>query len=154
MQPITAFEGEYRWLSNFHPAIVYVDGRAYPTVEHAYQASKSLHSADRELIRNTPKAGTAKRLGAKIELRRDWEKIKLVVMEDLVRQKFTRYSDLRNKLLATGQKPLLEGNFWHDTFWGVYRGRGENHLGKIIMKVRDELQNEERLIEKMVARTR
>ncbi len=56
--------------------------------------------------------------------------------------KFTRHFDLREKLLATGDRKLVEGNTWGDTFWGVCRGNGKNHLGKILMKIRAELQAE------------
>jgi hypothetical protein len=66
-------------------------------------------------------------------------------MEDLVRQKFTRHPDLKEKLLATGNRPLYEGNTWRDHFWGVSSKtlKGQNHLGKILMRVREDLRGAE-----------
>lgn len=60
-------------------------------------------------------------------------------MEDIVRDKFTRNEDLKAMLLATGDEGLIEGNWWGDTFWGECKGQGENHLGRILMKIRREL---------------
>lgn len=58
-------------------------------------------------------------------------------MECLVRQKFS-YPSLKLQLLQTSNVKLIEGNEWKDRFWGMYRGQNENHLGKILMKIRDE----------------
>jgi ribA/ribD-fused uncharacterized protein len=132
---ITEFEGEFRFLSNFYPSPVMLDGIEYPTVEHAYQAAKTIDTAERDRIRNAKHAGTAKKLGRKVTLRPDWEAVKLQVMEDLIRRKFS-IPDLKDMLLATEQEELVEGNYWGDTFWGVCEGVGQNHLGKILMKVR------------------
>ena len=60
-------------------------------------------------------------------------------MAYLVREKFTTNQKLQKQLLATGDQHLEETNKWGDTFWGVCNGVGSNHLGKILMKVRDEL---------------
>jgi predicted NAD-dependent protein-ADP-ribosyltransferase YbiA (DUF1768 family) len=96
---ITAFTGKNRFLSNFSPSIVrfndIIDDREYPTVEHGYQAAKSLSPEIRKEIANLDKPGDAKRKGNKIKLRGDWEKIKLQVMEELVRQKFTRHANAK-----------------------------------------------------------
>jgi len=64
-------------------------------------------------------------------------------MTTIVRNKFKAHPDLKKKLLETGTAKLIEGNTWHDTFWGVNinTGKGENHLGKILMQVRSELKN-------------
>jgi ribA/ribD-fused uncharacterized protein len=78
----------------------------------------------------------AKTLGRCVELRPDWEDIKLDVMKLFVTKKFTESTDLRTRLIATGDAELIEGNPWRDQFWGVYTGIGENHLGKILMQVR------------------
>jgi ribA/ribD-fused uncharacterized protein len=145
---ITAFTGKNRFLSNFSPSVVrfndIIDDREYPTVEHAYQAAKSIDYKTRREISRLDKPGDAKRKGNKIKLRGDWEKIKLQVMEELVRQKFTRHALLRDKLLATGEEELIEGNNWGDHFWGCIQTNGGwhgyNHLGKILMKVRKDLQ--------------
>jgi len=136
---IDSFAGEYRFLSNFWPAPVLMYGELYPSVEHAYQAAKCKRSADRAAFRDaslTP--GQAKRLGRTVEVRDDWEAFKITAMNTLVRRKF-EFRLLADRLLATGDQELVEGNKWGDTFWGVCNGRGENHLGKILMATRKEL---------------
>lgn len=147
---ITHFRGRHRFLSNFSEGEVEYDGVIYPTVEHAYQAAKFDNSAMRDIILNTPSPKEAKHLGSSPGCRRDWEDIKLFVMHGLVRQKFKYATRLRELLLETGDADLIEGNTWHDTFWGVCDGttcrrgpharRGENFLGQILMLVRDELR--------------
>lgn len=137
---IGPFQGKYRFLSNFWPTDVVYEGFHYPTVEHAYVAAKTLSVLDRETIRNTATPAEAKRLGRKLTLRHDWDTIKLGVMESLVRQKFQNHKHLRDLLLATGTEELVELNTWNDRYWGQCPvGYGQNHLGKILMKVRDEL---------------
>ena len=83
----------------------------------------------------------AKRFGRRVRLRLDWEQVKLDIMRQLVADKFARSDELRRRLLATGDAELVEGNAWNDTFWGVCRGRGQNHLGRILMEVRDGLRD-------------
>lgn len=136
---INAFMDEYRWLSNFWFVPVTLDGVEYSSVEHAYQAAKTLDSKEREAFQYAKTAGDAKKLGRNVTFRSDWDEIKLGVMEDLVRQKFQQ-PYLAEKLLATGDQELVEGNWWGDRFWGVCKGEGENHLGRILMKIRGELQ--------------
>jgi len=135
---ISKFSGRYKFLSNFYAVNLYFEGLIYPSVEHAYQAAKARYEPDKERIRDLSTPGEAKRAGRVIFLRPDWEEIKLTVMETLVRSKFRRKT-LRDKLLATGDTELIEGNWWGDKFWGVCNGVGQNHLGKILMKVRKEL---------------
>jgi len=137
---IAEFQGPYRYLSNFWPAEVEFDGIRYPTVEHAYQSAKSLNPNDRRRIAALPTPADAKREGRALTLRADWEQVKFDVMEQCVRYKFTHHPDLADQLLATGDAILEEGNTWNDRVWGVYQGQGENHLGKILMKVRGELR--------------
>lgn len=84
----------------------------------------------------------AKRLGGRIPIRHDWEQVKLDVMEAILRDKFTRHHDLQAWLLDTGNRELVEGNTWGDRFWGVCGGVGENHLGRLLMKIRAELRSE------------
>lgn len=140
---IDAFDGtKYDFLSNFHPSLIVWQGLSYPTVEHAYQAAKTLDTAASERIRLARSPGTAKRLGQSVKLRSDWESVKIQVMHDLVREKFLTSATLRKKLLATGDAELIEGNTWNDTFWGVCKGVGRNELGKVLMKVRAELPAE------------
>lgn len=141
MEDILRFTGEYRFLSNFYPAEVELDGLTYSSTEHAYQAAKTNDPAQRRKIRESQKAGDAKRLGKQVDMRKDWEQIKYSVMEDLVRQKFTKHKSLQEKLLATGDALLVEQNDWGDVIWGVCNGKGTNWLGKILMSVRNELRN-------------
>lgn len=154
---IDKFEGEYRFLSNFWPAVVWFDMVEYPTVEHAYQAAKfpinmmvgktGMHDkirenmTVRELIRLAPTPGMAKKYGRMWRPRSDWDSVKLIIMENLVTQKFQR-PDLIAQLRWTGNAELIEGNTWGDTFWGMVNGKGDNHLGKILMNIRNHHQGE------------
>lgn len=132
---INSFKGQYAFLSNFHPAEVELDGVIYPSVEAAYQAAKTFDQERRKLFR-TMTGAQAKKEGRKNVMRPDWDSVKLLIMTNLVKDKFIRNPELKEKLLATGDEELVEGNWWGDTFWGVCKGKGENHLGKILMKVR------------------
>lgn len=128
---INSFDGEYRWLSNFAPSLVVLDGVVYPTVEHAYQAAKT-HPSQRDPFRyGTP--GQAKRLGQKVTMRADWELVKVAVMRELIEKKFLPRTTLGDKLVATGNEELIEGNTWGDRFWGVCGGVGRNQLGILLM---------------------
>lgn len=137
---IEGFFGEYRFLSNFWYASVTLDGVVYPTVEHAYQAAKTLDHNMRRMIANARTPGDAKRAGRLIKLRADWTTTtRLSVMRSLVTQKFS-HPHLAEKLLATGDAYLEETNSWGDTFWGVSGGVGTNHLGHILMDTRSALR--------------
>lgn len=141
-EPIEEFTGGYRFLSNFYPVDggVLMNGIKYKTVEHAFQASKTVDSVQRKVIARFPKAGQAKRYGrTRVTLREDWESVKDRLMLELVRQKF-KNPELKKKLLDTGDAELIEGNDWGDTYWGKFAGVGQNKLGKILMKVRKELK--------------
>lgn len=135
--PITSFTGQYRFLSNFFPVEIEMEGNTYRTLEHAYQAAKTLNPIERWRIRDCNTPGQAKRAGRRVTKRDGWEDARTVVMELLLRQKFQR-PDLRSKLILTGNAELIEGNDWGDTFWGVCDGEGENWLGKLLMRVRDD----------------
>ena len=145
---ITIFDNEYAFLSNFYESPFEVDGITYPTVEHFFQAMKSKDVEGRKKIAAAPTPGKAKRLGRTIELRKDWEEIKVAVMKFGLAQKF-RIPELREKLLATGNEELVEGNFWHDNVWGnclcaeCQNKPGRNMLGMLLMKVREEILYEE-----------
>lgn len=144
---ISHFDNEWRFLSNFEgPPVVY-GMLQYRTVEHGYQASKSLDSKiRREFLEEDLTPGGAKSRGNLLSLRPDWDTVRLPIMEILVRQKFLDRSYL-GRLLSTEQLELVEGNYWHDQFWGNctcpkhVAVEGENHLGKILMKIRAEMQN-------------
>lgn len=134
---IASFQGKYRFLSNFWPSTIVYDNIKYPTVEHAFQATKTLDLAEKLAISNLTTPGQAKKAGKNVELRSDWEQVKLQVMLDLLRLKFQN-STYKQLLLDTGDQELVEGNTWGDTFWGVCQDVGENNLGKLLMKVREE----------------
>lgn len=144
--PITHFRGDYDFLSNFYYSVVTLDGADNPTVEHAFQAAKTHNPDERYTIQIAASPAQAKQLGRRVLLREDWEVVKVGILEDLVRQKFTRHTDLRDKLLATDYRELIEGNSWNDRFYGaVWSDKqgawlGKNHLGKILMRVRDSLR--------------
>lgn len=135
---ITSFQGEYRFLSNFHPSPITIKGQVYPTVEHAYQAGKALYRDEREMIQQAISPGQAKRLGKIVIRKPDFEERKLKYMEKCLREKF-KDPRLARLLLNTGSQNLIEGNTWGDRFWGVCHGKGENHLGRLLMKIREEL---------------
>jgi ribA/ribD-fused uncharacterized protein len=138
---IDRFDGENRFLSNFYPSVVIYEGIAYPSVENAYQAAKTLNETERlAFINLTP--GQAKRKGARVDLRPDWEAIKLDVMFDLLCQKFQN-PFLESALIATYPKELIEGNNWGDVFWGAVDGKGRNILGLMLMNIRAKLMKEE-----------
>lgn len=132
---INSFKDEYGFLSSFYPCMIQYEGQWYPSVEHAYQAAKTLVESEQRKIANAATPGQAKRLGQKVTLRDDWEEIKIDIMRHLVHVKFAD-QDLAKQLDATGDAQLVEGNYWGDTFWGVCRGVGKNVLGCILMEVR------------------
>lgn len=142
--PILTFFGEYRFLSNFYPAEFLWDDILWPTSEHAYQAAKTLDRAERIKIATDPALRypvKVKHHGSTIKIRDDWEEVKFYIMYDIVRAKFDQNPDLKQKLIATGNAQLEEGNTWKDRTWGVCppgSGSGKNWLGKILMAIRKE----------------
>jgi ribA/ribD-fused uncharacterized protein len=140
---IDSFTGPHRFLSNFFPSpINWGPGEVvFPTVEHGFVWHKTTDPLLRETILLIPTPGRVKRFGRKLEIRPDWEDIKLKVMRELVFEKFNHsLPELPMMLLITGERELVEGNHWGDTFWGVCDGVGHNHLGRILMDVRKELR--------------
>ena len=137
---IISFRGEYGFLSNMHSVPVEWDGRTYQNSEAAFQSAKALDAKERDTFCGL-NGVTAKRQGKKVLLRLDWEEVKDGIMEEVVRAKFTQNPELAKKLVETGEAQLMEGNNWHDTYWGVDSKtlEGENHLGVILMKIRAEL---------------
>lgn len=138
---IREFQGNKRWLSNFAPCTIKREGFTFPSAEHAYMAAKSDKSSWKKFCANESNtAGKIKRASKSVELVENWDTLKLEVMEDCVRQKFNQEPH-KTKLLATGKQHIQEGNRWGDKFWGVClkTNKGENHLGRLIMQIRDEL---------------
>ena len=138
MPDIRQFSGEHRWLSNFHPVVIEHEGRLYPSVEHAYQASKIPNAGRAVFLRGS--AGDAKRLGRAIKLPEGWGQLRLPLMERLTEKKYPKGTRLAEQLVDTWPALLIEGNYWGDTFWGECKGKGENNLGKILMARRDALR--------------
>ena len=142
LRAIHRFSGAYEFLSNFYemPTMILREGLRYRTVEHAFQAAKTLDDKLRGKIRDAATPNQAKKLGRAVKLRSDWNDVRIMVMEDLLRLKFA-IPLMRKKLLDTGDLELVEGNDWQDRFWGVCDGQGENQLGKALMRVRDEIRS-------------
>ena len=146
---IDKFDERYEFLSNFYPVDITYEGLTYPSVENAFQATKFRGETPEETLQVrsqfldiTP--GKAKRLGRKVKLRPDWDIIKDNVMFLLVEQKFS-HPELALKLLETGDNFIVEGNYWHDNYWGVcgcnrcFQTKSQNKLGKILMEIRRRL---------------
>ena len=134
--PITRFAGPYLFLSNFYPVKVKHENLVYPSAEHAYQASKTRKIGVRRHIQ-TLNAYNAKRVGRNISISPGWNHRRLAIMEEILRSKFSTPT-MRQLLIDTYPRDLIESNTWHDTFWGIYNGYGENNLGKLLMKIREE----------------
>lgn len=147
---IDRFYGQYLWLSNFAVCKIQYEGYVYWSTQAAYQAQKFNGTAiqkDRiKKIFGKIQPNEAKMLGSVIPLRQDWQEVRLGIMKELLKLKFNQ-QPFKTQLLKTGDKQLVQGNYWHDTFFGKcecskHEGQGQNHLGKIIMQIRQELQNQ------------
>lgn len=145
---IDSFSGKYRFLSNFFHTPVEFEGAVYLSVEHAYQAAKTHDPVVRAFFTRVISPVKAKHMGRLVSLRSDWNDVRDDVMLELLRKKFTHSlcDLLRFYLVQTWPAKLVEGNTWHDNYWGDCRcGRseclspGENRLGTLLMQVRDEL---------------
>jgi ribA/ribD-fused uncharacterized protein len=132
---IDRFKGEYEFLSNF---FVEKHGKS---VEHFFQAAKALSTDQYAWIFSADTPGEAKRRGRRTTIRPDWDHIKVRIMRALLKKKFED-PELRQKLLDTGDKELVEGNNWGDQFWGVCKGHGDNMLGRLLMELRGEIRDE------------
>lgn len=143
---IKQFKNEHHFLSNFSNHDINYKGLNFPTVEHFFQAMKSNNfKNDVNLFLESKEPIEAKKLGKKIELRQDWEHIKDFIMFIGVFKKFNKHQEIKEKLIKTSPQFLIEGNFWHDNYWGnctcnkckeIY---GLNKLGNILMIIRSKL---------------
>lgn len=138
MEVIREFIDAYAFLSNFYHSPVKYRNLIYLNAEAAFQAQKESCEKDKEQYTRMNPA-QAKLVGRNCNLREDWEEIKEQTMYEIVKAKFTQNEALARLLLATDDAYLEEGNWWHDTTWGVCNGVGQNKLGKILMRVREEL---------------
>lgn len=148
---INTFDGKYDFLSNFYSCDVAYDGLVFKSSEAAFQAAKIKYLDRNDTLEARKKfipvtASESKRMGRHCDLRSDWELVKDEIMEEIVRDKFTRHSDLRKKIIETGDTVLIEGTKWHDNYWGdcscekCKNKPGKNKLGLILMKVREEMR--------------
>lgn len=154
---IDSFKGQYAFLSNFYvcPFPIVVGSKQAKTVEALFQANKTLDPITQDKILSLSTGTAAKKLGQKVELRPDWDEKKVGIMEYLISLKFPLSASLPNgsltqKLVATGDAHLVEGNDWGDQFWGCVRPpdvqngpwMGQNWLGVILMDRRARLNGQ------------
>lgn len=145
---INSFTGEYAFLSNFYECNVVYNGVTYHHTEGAFQAQKTTDKDKQIEIAKLSPRDVKKACGryGNLVLRADWEDVKDNIMYEVVKAKFEQHEDLRKKLLDTGDATLVEGNTWHDNYWGdcscgrCVKRLGKNMLGKTLMRVRDELR--------------
>jgi hypothetical protein len=137
------FRGEYAFLSNMTSSRVTVDDKEYPTIEHAFQASKTTNKEEREQVRRAETPIEAKRIGRKITLRKDWHEVKDQIMYELCKQKFNK--EPFKSMLIKVTEPIIEENTWGDRYWGICNGTGLNKLGCIISKIKEELEQNQSL---------
>jgi ribA/ribD-fused uncharacterized protein len=145
-ETIMQFRGQYAFLSNFYPVPVQFGTQNYPTLEHAFQAAKCPDDeAHVSAILAAPTPGNAKYIGRRCKLRPDWEESKDRVMLGLLRLKFYK-PYLKACIISTGGAVLIDGNYWHDNYWGhceclrCSRLTHANKLGLLLMQVRSELR--------------
>ena len=143
---IAGFFGYFSFLSNFYPLQngVTFEEVCYPSVEAAYQAAKYPWNERSQFVEVT--ATHAKRLGklAPGFNAKKWSKKKYDLMYALNWQKYINDPNLQEKLVMTEGCHLEERNSWNDTWWGTdENGNGENNLGKILMKIRDVMSDEQ-----------
>jgi ribA/ribD-fused uncharacterized protein len=152
---IKKFQGRYFFMSNFYPVEIEHNGIKYPTVEAYYVAMKAdkmqflngtYYTLDdfREMVASLKEPAFAKKIGKMISVRKDWDDIKFDIMKWGINEKF-KDEKLKEDLLATRDLEIIESNVWHDNYWGSCdcnkcKSKGKNHLGKLLMEVRDELR--------------
>lgn len=134
---INLFKNENFFLSNFYECSVVFNGISYKNSEAAYQAQKTVNEDERRQFSELSPED-AKKKGRKIELRPDWEDKKNEIMYEVCKAKFEQNPILKEKLLATGHEELIEENKHGEKYWGISDGEGENFLGRILMRIRNE----------------
>lgn len=143
MKTINSFTGKYSFLSNFYPSPITIGGRTFQTVEHWYQANKATNETDFKKIMTAKSPSIAKFLGRSISIRPDWEDIKLEIMRVGLSAKFAR-PDMKENLRLVSDYSFVEGNNWHDNYWGnctcvrCASIDGQNMLGVMLSLVRDK----------------
>ena len=135
----------YYEFTNFYPAPIDLDGKIWPTTEHYFQAQKFIGTSYPEVIRNFNRPRQAFDLSRNPTVSRwrrsDWEDIKISIMRKALLAKFTQHKHLRQMLLRTGDRHLIEHSP-HDKFWGNGGDdSGENRLGMLLMEIRHDLKS-------------
>lgn len=138
---INFYTPPYYALNNFSPHMLEVDGYLYPTAEHAFQTIKCLNQTGKEVIRSAHSPLEAQTLANSTYAEYkdpDWAKKRVGVVEKLLRLKLAQHQEVRDTLSRTGDEPIEEDSPT-DYFWGVGAdGTGQNQLGKLWMKIREE----------------
>lgn len=132
---------ESGYLSNWYPASLFLKGKIWPSSEHYYQAQKVAGTPHEETVRRmeSPRLTFEFTRRPEITVRADWDQVKIKAMHEAVYAKFTQNPELTEKLLATGDREIVE-NSPVDYFWGIGAdGSGENQLGKVLMDVRRQI---------------
>lgn len=139
---IRRFKGRYKWLSNFYPCEILFQDKVFPSVEHAYMSAKNPDPEWQAFCTDfSVPARKIKEMSRSLELVENWYDIRISVMRECLREKFSQ-EPFRSLLLETGEEFIQEGTYWGDTFWGVDipTNVGENHLGRLIMEIREALR--------------
>ena len=156
---ITSFKGKYAFLDLAFLCVVTNDHTLYNSAEAAFLASQYDASYFRSMFRDTAlPIWRARELAKRLQKRRDWTpELSLELMRQITLDKFSRSPNLRSLLLATRHELIVAENNWHEQFWGrcicnTRPGKygkkdaclvpGSNHLGIILMSVRDQLASE------------
>jgi len=151
---IDSFRGKYDWASNFYYKAPFRDsnGILFKTSEHFFACCKTSDPDWVQRIIAAPTAAAAKKLGQQCPVRPDWDSVRIWAMATSLMHKFSQNSDILTKLLATGDQLLVEGNYWHDNFWGDCKCQnksgkhskclspGLNKLGLSLMNARTYFQ--------------
>ena len=137
---VSAFTGKYAFLSNFYYAPITYLQHQYANNEAAFQAQKTVFSKEQQrfYMKHLTNPVDARKLGRRVTLRPDWNQLRIRYMYEICLAKFIQHPELKQALLATGDAVLVEGNSWGDRFWGRADGFGENHLGYILMDIREK----------------
>jgi ribA/ribD-fused uncharacterized protein len=131
---------ECPFLSNFYASPITINGITWQTSEHYYQSCKTKSSKEKAEIHNATSPTKAKAIGRKVTLRKNWDKIKDKVMMTALVAKFAQNTKIRDMLLETGDRELIEDSP-DDYYWGCGKeGNGQNKLGKLLMVVRDHFR--------------
>ena len=138
------YEQDFYVLSNFSAFTLQWKGRRFDTSEAAYHWEKfdGMDAEVQDMILDAPSAHEAFKIAEsqKMFRRPDWDAVKVGIMRDILRAKAEQHEYVQRKLLATGDRELIEDS-WRDDVWGWGPNKdGQNLLGKLWMEVRAELR--------------